>query len=115
MSPTTASTIARLARWLGPWTPAYRRPHDVRTRTLEISCTAPDHRPMRAWIYAPTSRAPAGSLLLVPGLHFAGPADPRLDRFARILASAGLVVLAPFLPDFISQVLDPRVLELVDD
>src|SRR5690606_4803104 len=37
--------------------------------------------------------------LLVPGLHYLGPADPRLDRFLAVLADAGILVLAPFLPE----------------
>ncbi len=35
----------------------------------------------------------------MPGLHYLGPADPRLDRFLAILADAGLLVLCPFLPE----------------
>lgn len=55
---------------------------------------------MRAWVYRPVGRRPLGAVLVVPGLHYLGPADPRLDRFCRILAHAGNVVLCPFLPDF---------------
>ena len=55
---------------------------------------------MRAWVYTPSGRAPEGAVLVVPGLHYLGPADPRLDRFCRVLAYAGNVVLTPFLPDF---------------
>lgn len=57
-------------------------------------------RPFPAWIYQPRDRAALGALLVCPGLHYAGPADPRLDRFLRVLAGAGLLVLSPFLPDF---------------
>ena len=54
---------------------------------------------MRAWVYR--GDAPVeGALLLVPGLHYLGPADPRLDRLCRVFASARLLVLCPFLPDF---------------
>ena len=59
--------------------------------------------------YRPRRRA-YGSVLLVPGLHFAGPDDPRLDRFAAILANAGLWVWAPFLPDFCDLRVDPRLI-----
>lgn len=57
-------------------------------------------RPFRAWVWRPEDEPPTGSLLLIPGLHFLGPADPRMERFARVLARSGLMVLAPFLPDF---------------
>jgi pimeloyl-ACP methyl ester carboxylesterase len=40
--------------------------------------------------------------MIVQGMHFHGPADPRFDRFSRILAAAGLLVAAPFLPDYVA-------------
>lgn len=46
---------------------------------------------------------------MVPGLHYLGPADPRLDRFLAILADAGLLVLCPFLPDFRELRLSPSL------
>lgn len=61
-----------------------------------------------AWVYVPPRKV-AGALLLVPGLHYAGPADPRLDRFCRILADAGVLVLAPFLPDFARMRVEPTL------
>jgi len=42
--------------------------------------------------------------LVAPGLHYAGPDDPRMDRFCRVLAHAGFVVVAAFLPDFLDLV-----------
>jgi len=50
------------------------------------------------WLYVPDRIR--GALLLVPGLHYLGPADERLDRFLAILADAGLLVFCPFLPEF---------------
>lgn len=87
---------ARLLRWLGPWTSPDAVPGGIVRREIEV----PAPRPFRAWIWRRDDERPTGSLLLVPGLHFLGPADPRFDRFGRILASAGNLVLAPFLPDF---------------
>ncbi len=78
---------------------------DVRRDDHEL----PGTRPMRVRLYRPRRRA-YGTLLLVPGLHFAGPDDPRMDRFAAILANAGLWVWAPFLPDFCDLRLDPQLL-----
>jgi len=49
-------------------------------------------------------------MLLVPGLHFMGPADPRMQRFTRIVADAGIVVLAPFLPDFLDLRVTPQLM-----
>lgn len=88
---------ARLLRWLGPWTDATLVPDRVVRREVEVRGGA---RPFRAWVWRRDDRPPSGSLLLIPGLHFLGPADPRFDRFGRVLARSGLMVLAPFLPDF---------------
>lgn len=89
-----------LIRWLGPWTPSEAVPDGVTRWSVPIPASGPGEGPLEAWAYRPTATPPRGALLLCPGLHYAGPADPRLDRFARILARAGLLVLAPFLPDF---------------
>ncbi len=94
MDVTRSRVIARLARWLGPWTGEAARPRDVSRRRVEI-----DAEPrFDAWVYRP-AREPVGALLVVPGLHYLGPADPRLDRFLAILADAGFVALCPFLPE----------------
>lgn len=93
----------RLARWLGPWAAADGRPEVEREERV-----VGGGRPMRVRLYRPRGRT-YGSLLLVPGLHFAGPDDPRMDRFAAILANAGLWVWAPFLPDFLDLRVSPRL------
>jgi pimeloyl-ACP methyl ester carboxylesterase len=57
-------------------------------------------RGVRAYVY--DAGGEAGVYLVAPGLHYAGPDDPRLDRFCRVLARVGFVVVAPFLPDFLA-------------
>lgn len=90
---------ARLLRWLGPWTDGALVPSGVARR--EITVRAPEReRAFRGYVWRPEDEPPSGSLLLLPGLHFLGPGDPRFDRFARVLARSGLLVLSPFLPDF---------------
>jgi len=84
--------IGRLGRWLGPWSDETGAPTTTREAIAFDG--------MRAWVYRPAGRRPLGAVLVVPGLHYLGPADPRLDRFCRILAHAGNLVLCPFLPDF---------------
>jgi pimeloyl-ACP methyl ester carboxylesterase len=44
--------------------------------------------------------------VVLPGLHFLGPDDPRLDRFCRCLAASGLLVIAPFIDAFVRLRLD---------
>lgn len=83
-----------LARWLGPWADDRSRPQVVRERALVAG-----DPPVEAWIYRPRG-AVRGAYLIAPGLHYAGPADPRMDRFCAVLAASGILVLAPFLPDY---------------
>lgn len=85
-----------LARWLGPWSRA-RAPRDVRREVVVLDPA----RGYRAFAYRGRTRA-RGAYLVAPGLHYAGPEDPRLDRFCRVLADAGFVVLAPALPDHLA-------------
>src|SRR6185369_8298818 len=98
--------LAALLRWLGPWAGDATPPGVTRTtrapRGLE-----------KAYLYAPRGRAPAGAYLVAPALHFLGPDDPRLDRFCRVLAASGLLVLAPFLPDFLRLTLSPSTADHV--
>mgnify|MGYP002629764103 CR=1 FL=1 len=95
---------ARLARWLGPWADQVDHPPVSREEVLGASG-------LRARVYRPVARAARGSLLLVPGLHPEGPGDPRLDRFAAVLAGAGMVVYAPFMRDFMALRLKARLLD----
>ncbi|HTM20721.1 MAG TPA: hypothetical protein VL172_09445 [Kofleriaceae bacterium] len=96
-----------LARWLGPWAAAGARP-EVRRETVPIEAQAAGDRPFDAWLYLPPRGRARGAYLMAPGLHYAGPADPRMDRFCAILAAAGIAVLAPFLPDYTALRIDPR-------
>lgn len=100
--------LARLGWWLGPRADA--PPPPVDREALTIAPAAPGDRPFDAWVFTPRGRAPDGALLLVPGLHPDGPADPRMARFAAVLAHAGLCVLAPFLPDLTRLALAPTLM-----
>jgi pimeloyl-ACP methyl ester carboxylesterase len=95
-----ARSALHLARWLGPWTSDSSLPSGVIRTELTIPSSDVATRTMQAWLYRPQGHQHRGAYLLAPGLHYAGPADPRMDRFCKVLASAGYVVLAPFLPDF---------------
>ena len=48
-------------------------------------------------------------LSLIPGIQHQGPDDPRLDRFARVLAHAGYVVGVPALPTMIDLRMEPEL------
>ncbi len=106
------SAMYLLGRWLGPWSDTHEVPKDVERNEVIIEALTSNDRPFSAFVYRSNrDDRRIGSLLLVPGLHFLGPLDPRMDRFARILAAAGIVVLAPRLPDFTSLILDKRVFD----
>jgi pimeloyl-ACP methyl ester carboxylesterase len=92
-----ARALWALARWLGPWADGERSP-PVRRESVSIGGA---RGPFSAWVFSPP-RQPIGSYLVAPGLHFEGPADPRMRRFCAVLAAAGFEVLAPFLPDFLA-------------
>ena len=86
-----ARARARLAWWLGPWSPRDRGPAGIERRRLEVgggSYVYRGARPRVAW-------------LISPGLHPAGPDDPRIDRFARVLAATGALVMSPRSPTFV--------------
>ena len=87
-----------LLRWLGPWA-GLRAPGGVNRTTLEIPALSAGERPFGAWLYVPTACAVAGSVIVAPGLNPLGAADARLVRLATVLASAGIVVCTPFVPD----------------
>ena len=83
-------TMAKLARWLGPWADSTKSP-TVATRDVDIAN-------VRVRLYGARKRR---AFVIAPGLHYAGPDDPRLDRFCRILATAGHHVIAPFVPSYL--------------
>jgi len=73
--------------------------------------------PARGRIYRPrgVSAAPSsvGSVVLVHGVHRLGIEEPRLTRFARALASSGLVVLTPQVEEIADYRVDPRSIDTI--
>ena len=62
--------------------------------------TIPAHGgPIRARLYAPAGHPDAPTLVVLHGVHYLGINEPRLIAFASALASCGLRVLTPELPD----------------
>jgi dienelactone hydrolase len=54
-------------------------------------------------------------ILLVPGVHAAGVDEPRLDGFARNLATMGHSVLSVGLPDLARYSITPRTTDMIED
>lgn len=106
-----SASVSRLARWLGPWSGPRNVPSEVLREELALASPRGGGTSLDAFVYRPRTRALGGSVLLVPGLHYLGPRDPRFDRFARILADAGYLVLAPLLPSYLRLTVVPSVLD----
>ena len=100
--------LARLGWWLGPKADAPAPA--VQRQSITLPPRTADERPLDAELYAPLGREPDGALLLIPGLHPAGPYDTRMIRFASVLAHAGLCVLSPALPDLAALKLAPTLM-----
>jgi dienelactone hydrolase len=100
--PRDAGVLAVL-RYLGPWA-GTSLPAGIERRvrwigTAEADSGATHAEAVRAYEFRPTSASvpPRGVFVVLHGLHFLGPEDHRLERFCRVLAAAGHVVVAPFL------------------
>jgi pimeloyl-ACP methyl ester carboxylesterase len=97
-----ALVSARLIYWLGPFGPEDKVPSGLRERTLQIEG-------IDVLEYEPQGRV-YGQVMTVPGLHPAGPRDPRMQQFCRRLAGGGLRVFAPALPEYLALRLDASVI-----
>jgi pimeloyl-ACP methyl ester carboxylesterase len=93
-----SASIVTLARWLGPWADAKAAPEVDVVETVEAGTRVRLYGHGAPW-------------LIAPGLHYAGPDDPRMDRFCRILAAAGHMVIAPFVRDYLALVPCARAIE----
>jgi pimeloyl-ACP methyl ester carboxylesterase len=108
----TVSTLVVLARLTGqhaldPLAERMLLPvveHDTALRVADGLFRARSYAPLAAHSGMP-------GVLLLHGVHPRGIDEPRLVGFARTLASAGLIVLTPELPELLSYRLDPRTID----
>lgn len=91
-------SMLALGCWLGPWAGKSTPKSTIREEEQIGRMRVAVHRPRQST---------RGVWLVAPGLHPAGPDDPRLDRFCRVLAAGGFVAVAPYLPDFLSLAIAP--------
>ncbi len=98
--------LLTLARWLGPWASEAAVPSGI-SRQEHHHCIPKTDQKVKVWTYLDPSRPPSGAYLLGPGLHFKGAEHEGLDRFARILAKAGHLVVSPFIPDYSDMHIQP--------
>jgi hypothetical protein len=78
--------------------------HMVATRYGEVA----------AQFYTP-SRSTGRAVLLIPGIHSMGIAEPRLTALADDLAGAGLTVMTLALPDLQTYRITPRSTDVIED
>lgn len=82
------------------------------TRTLTIPSSA---GVIDARLYTPVHSPNAPGLVLVPGIHYLGMDEPRLMAFARSMASCGLRVFTPELPDSRDYRIQPSDVQAIGD
>ncbi|MCB9521323.1 MAG: hypothetical protein H6699_10685 [Myxococcales bacterium] len=82
-----------LVRWLGPWAAADRAPTGAEHREV-----APEPG-RRARLFSPR-HASGRPLVVVPGVHYLGADDARIERLGRVIAAAGRPVVIPYIEDF---------------
>ena len=81
----------------------------------DTTLAAPTGLPIPARIYRPRGRAGAPGLVLAHGVHYQGIGEPRLQRFARTIASSGVLVMTPELAELADYRIDPRTIDTIGE
>jgi dienelactone hydrolase len=108
-----AALVARAAQMEGPWV-ARLTAWDRRAFGVSDVAVPARRGALRGRLYRPEG-AVSRAVVLVPGVHAEGIDEPRLDRFARDVAAAGLAVLTPELPDLLDYRITPRSPDDIED
>ncbi|MBC61853.1 MAG: hypothetical protein CMP11_05290 [Zetaproteobacteria bacterium] len=95
-------SLVILGRWLGPWGKAEVVPK-THCENIKFSPQRSSKPSLKAKIYTPLHSKARGAYIIAPGLHFLGPEDARLDKFARSLAASGLLVYSPYNEDYMAM------------
>ena len=85
-----------------------RHPVDEEAATVESP-----NGPVKARLYRPRGVADPPGVVLVHGVHRLGIAEPRLIRFARAVASSGVLVLTPEVKEIADYRVDPRSIDTI--
>ena len=108
-----AAHHARAASLLLTFSNAEARPEVVEERLTFRA----GEREIPARIYAPRGAVPGGArvpgVVLAHGVHHLGIEEPRLERFARAVAGAGLVVMTPAIEELSDYRVAPRSIDTV--
>ena len=106
------SFVVRAAEMNG----AARRAADLDTTAVAArEMTVPTRRgPMRARLYEPASGGHRAAVL-TSGLHASGIDEPRLVRLAHHLASSGIAILTPDIPELSRFEIAPAITDAIED
>jgi dienelactone hydrolase len=113
---TSAALLARAAPLTGPVVDllAAWRAHPVSSSDVHVATRSGD---IAARVYRP--RVPGTrvgrTVVVAAGVNPRGLDEPRLDRLARAIASAGFGVITPELPDLVDFRLTPRLPDQIED
>src|ERR1700735_1670889 len=83
-------------------------------KTTELTLTLPSGVE-RARMYTPVNHSDAPGMVVVHGVHYLGMNEPRLEAFASAMASCGLRVLTPELPDIKDYHIGPSSIATIGD
>ena len=81
--------------------------------TIFALAPSPGSPPARARLYLPVGVVNPPGLVLLHGVHRLGIAEPRLVKFAKTIAAAGVAVLTPELRELADYRIDPASLETI--
>jgi pimeloyl-ACP methyl ester carboxylesterase len=82
--------------------------------TAELTLPLPSGA-VRARMYTPVNHPDAPAIMVVHGVHYLGMDEPRLEAFASAMASCGLRVLTPELPDIKDYHIGPSSIATIGD
>lgn len=104
---------ARAASLLMTFSDKDAKPSAVAEERLVFSCDSRGMASIPARLYVPTGVANAPGVVLVHGVHHSGIEEPRLERFARAVAAAGVVVMTPSVKELSDYAVAPGSIETV--
>lgn len=82
--------------------------------TIELTLPLPSGA-VQARMYTPVNHPDAPAIMVVHGVHYLGMNEPRLEAFASAMASCGLRVLTPELPDIKDYHIGPSSIATIGD
>jgi acetyl esterase/lipase len=82
--------------------------------TTELTLPLPSGA-VRARMYTPVNHPDAPAIMVVHGVHYLGMDEPRLEAFASAIASCGLRVLTPELPNIKDYHIGPSSIATIGD